>query len=133
MDEIGHDFRRDAARAIERVHEQEVAGEHAHAVAPEHARRFGVEDPERALHDASTNVGASAALLKTLRLRYGDDLPLVLAAYNAGEGAVRKYGNKVPPYPETQAYVRDVIDVYRRLVDSFEVTPAARLLARTQP
>ena len=37
------------------------------------------------------------------------DLRLVLAAYNAGEGAVRRHGGRVPPYPETIAYVRDVL------------------------
>ncbi len=43
----------------------------------------------------------------------------MLAAYNAGEGAVAKYGGTVPPYPETQAYVRDVLAVYRRLTLDF--------------
>ena len=66
-----------------------------------------------------TNLRASAAYLRTLRTRYGDDLRLVLAAYNAGEGAVDKYGGAVPPYPETQAYVRDVLAVYRRLTLDF--------------
>ncbi len=99
-------------------------------VMPATARRFGVGDPERSLHDADTNLRASAALLRTLRKRYGDDLRLVLAAYNAGEGAVEKYGRDVPPYPETQAYVRNVTAVYRRLSAEFSVSESGALVAR---
>lgn len=98
-------------------------------VMPATAQRFGVSDPERTLHDAGTNLRASAALLRTLHKRYGADLRLVLAAYNAGEGAVAKHGNDVPPYPETQAYVRDVSAIYRRLKDEFGVSPNGQLLA----
>jgi soluble lytic murein transglycosylase-like protein len=99
-------------------------------VMPDTARRFGVGDPERTLFDPATNLRASAAYLRTLRERYGNDLRLVLAAYNAGEGAVQKHGNDVPPYPETQAYVRDVLAIYRRLTASFAVTPTGTLVAR---
>ena len=84
-------------------------------VMPATARRFGVGDPERGLMQAQTNVNASAALLRSLSDRYGDDLALILAAYNAGEGAVERHGRQVPPFAETQAYVRDVTAVYRRL------------------
>jgi soluble lytic murein transglycosylase-like protein len=96
---------------------------------PATARRFGVQD-ERTLLDGETNVRASAAYIRTLRLRYGDDVRLVLAAYNAGEGAVDKNGGNIPPYPETQAYVRDVLAVYRRLTATFEVTSAGTLVSR---
>ncbi|MFL6660859.1 MAG: lytic transglycosylase domain-containing protein [Rhizobacter sp.] len=98
-------------------------------VMPATAQRFGVGDAG-ALFDASTNVRAAAAYLRTLRTRYGDDLRLVLAAYNAGEGAVDKAGRNVPPYPETQAYVRDVLALYRRLSTSFSVSPSGALVAR---
>jgi soluble lytic murein transglycosylase-like protein len=98
-------------------------------VMPATAQRFGVADPERTLHDAATNLRASAALLRTLQKRYGADLRLVLAAYNAGEGAVARHGNDVPPYPETQAYVRDVSAIYRRLRGEFKVAPGGELLA----
>ena len=98
-------------------------------VMPATAQRFGVANPERTLHDADTNLRASAALLRTLQKRYGNDLRLVLAAYNAGEGAVSKHGNDVPPYPETQAYVRDVSAIYRRLKDEFAVSRSGELLA----
>jgi soluble lytic murein transglycosylase-like protein len=98
-------------------------------VMPATGQRFGVGDPG-ALFDAGTNARAAAAYLRTLRGRYGDDLNLVLAAYNAGEGAVEKAGRSVPPYPETQAYVRDVLALYRRLRASFTVLPTGALVAR---
>jgi len=99
-------------------------------VMPATGKRFGVND-EAHLFDAHTNARASAAYLRTLRNRYGDDLRLVLAAYNAGEGAVDKYGREVPPYPETQAYVRDVSAIYKRLTDTFIVSPSGALTARS--
>jgi soluble lytic murein transglycosylase-like protein len=98
-------------------------------VMPATGKRFGVRD-EQQLFDAHTNARASAAYLRTLRSRYGDDLRLVLAAYNAGEGAVDKYGREVPPYPETQAYVRDVSAIYKRLSATFAVSPNGALTER---
>jgi soluble lytic murein transglycosylase-like protein len=100
-------------------------------VMPATGRRFGVKD-DKTLFDADTNLRASAAYLRTLRDRHGDDLRLVLAAYNAGEGAVEKHGRNVPPYPETQAYVRDVIAVHRRLSAQFAVSPSGDLIARAE-
>ena len=100
-------------------------------VMPATARRFGFTS-ERALLDGETNVRASAAYLRTLRDRYGDDMHLVLAAYNAGEGAVEKYNRNVPPYPETQAYVRDVLGVYRRLTATFTVSSNGTLVSRNE-
>lgn len=102
-------------------------------VMPATGKRFGVSNPEQGLFDAATNLRASAAYLRTLRGRFGDDLRLVLAAYNAGEGAVDKYGGAVPPYPETQAYVRDVLAVYRRLTSAFAVSESGQLIARGDP
>lgn len=78
------------------------------------ARRFGVEGAEQ-LHDPQTNLRVSARYLKTLQQRFGNDLELVLAAYNAGEGAVEKHGRKIPPYRETQDYVRKVLSEYALL------------------
>lgn len=97
-----------------------VAQSHAGArglmqVMPATARRFGVQQPHHELLDFETNVRVSAEYLKVLQGRFGNNLPLVLAAYNAGEGAVEKYGRKIPPYKETQAYVRSVIDTYLQL------------------
>ena len=66
----------------------------------------------------------------TLSIEHTDEhIDRFVAAYNAGEGAVAKHGNDVPPYPETQAYVRDVSAIYRRLRDEFKVAPTGELLA----
>lgn len=68
-----------------------------------------------AIVDAEANVDGGARLLRQLHGRF-NDFSLTLAAYNAGEGAVRKYGNQVPPYRETQDYVRKVMARYNKLV-----------------
>jgi lysozyme len=83
-------------------------------VMPATARRFGVNRAP-ALHDAKTNLEVSARYLKSLQQRFGNDLPLVLAAYNAGEGRVERCGPCVPPVAETRAYVHDVLRQYDRL------------------
>jgi soluble lytic murein transglycosylase-like protein len=74
---------------------------------PATAQRFGVADRQR-LHDPEVNVETAARYIGYLRRLFDDDWTLITAAYNAGEGAVRRYGNKVPPFPETQNYVRQV-------------------------
>jgi len=71
---------------------------------PATARRFGVRDP----WDPRQNILGGAAYLKWLLDRYDGDLSLATAAYNAGEGAVEKYGNTIPPYKETVTYVKKV-------------------------
>jgi soluble lytic murein transglycosylase-like protein len=70
------------------------------------------------LQDPRTNLAAAAGHLKSLQRRYGNDLPLVLAAYNAGQGAVDRHGRQVPPYPETRRYVRAVLSTYQGLRDA---------------
>jgi soluble lytic murein transglycosylase-like protein len=72
---------------------------------PATARQFGVTD----IWDPAQNIRGGTAYLKFLFNRFDGDLRLVLAAYNAGEGAVAKHGNRVPPYRETQGYVRRVL------------------------
>ena len=91
------------------------------------ARRFGV-DAARSLHDPQTNLDVSARYLKVLQRRFGNDLPLVLAAYNAGEGAVEKHGRQSPPYRETQGYVRKVIAEYDLLRRVSSARPAPALM-----
>lgn len=69
---------------------------------PETARRFGLHRKD--LFDPAKNLDAGARYLKWLADRFGHDPVRVLAAYNAGEGAVQRYGG-VPPYRETRNYV----------------------------
>lgn len=98
-------------------------------VMPATARRFGVTSPHAQLHDPKISLEVSSAYLKTLQQRFNNNLTLVIAAYNAGEGAVEKYGRQVPPYKETQGYVRDVMAHYRALLsqrDSAAATAPVR-------
>lgn len=79
-------------------------------IMPATGRGLGVQPV--ALFDPAVNVDAGARHLKKLQRRYGRNFDLILGAYNAGEGAVARYGNRVPPYAETQAYVRKVMARY---------------------
>jgi Transglycosylase SLT domain len=81
---------------------------------PATARRYAKFSDVSVLNDPHTNVSISAAYLKSLQSRYGNNLQLILAAYNAGEGAVAKYGNTIPPYRETQNYVVKVLGYYNK-------------------
>jgi len=74
---------------------------------PATARAMGVLDP----FDARQNVLGGARFLRVLANNFGGDLVLTIAAYNAGEGAVRKYGG-IPPYAETRRYVQRVLTHY---------------------
>lgn len=74
---------------------------------PKTARSMGVSDP----FDARQNILGGARYLRILANRFKGDLVLTVAAYNAGEGAVQKY-NGIPPYKETQRYVRRVLKHY---------------------
>ena len=74
---------------------------------PNTARSMGVSDP----FDVRQNVLGGARYLRILANRFKGDLILTVAAYNAGEGAVEKY-NGIPPYQETQRYVRRVLKHY---------------------
>jgi hypothetical protein len=74
---------------------------------PATAKRFGLKDP----FDAAANVAAGTKYLKWLLNRFDGDVSLALAGYNAGEGAVDKYKG-VPPYGETQNYVKKIVSNY---------------------
>lgn len=76
---------------------------------PGTAERFGVSDP----FDPKQNIFAGAEYLKKL-LREFKSKDLALAAYNSGEGTVRRYNRQIPPYPETQQYVVRVMKFYHR-------------------
>ncbi len=71
---------------------------------PATAARFGVSNP----FDPAENIRAGVGYLKQLLIRYEHDEQLALAAYNAGPTAVDRYGSQIPPYKETQAYVRRI-------------------------
>jgi soluble lytic murein transglycosylase-like protein len=80
---------------------------------PATAKRYGVKN----IYDPTENVRAGAHYLSDLLARFGSNLELALAAYNAGEDAVERYGRHVPPYRETLAYVPSVMKVYQRLME----------------
>lgn len=77
---------------------------------PGTAKRYGVADA----FDPLQNLGGGAKYLRDLLKLFNSDVSLALAAFNAGEHAVMKYGNRIPPYRETVRYVPRVLDYYRR-------------------
>jgi soluble lytic murein transglycosylase-like protein len=85
---------------------------------PATASRFGVVNP----YDPMQNVHGGASYLKFLMNRFGQDVRLALAAYNAGEDAVDRNGGQIPPFSETRAYVPRVLKIYRMLADQPRIT-----------
>lgn len=75
---------------------------------PGTAKRYGVSDRR----DPLQNLRGGARYLRDLLAMFDNDLELALAAYNAGENAVKRYGNRIPPYPETERYVQKVRGVF---------------------
>ena len=75
---------------------------------PATARRYGVYNRR----NPAANLNGGTRYLKDLLIRFDNDIELALAGYNAGETAVEKYGNQIPPYDETQEYVRKVLKLY---------------------
>lgn len=78
---------------------------------PGTAREMGVLN----VFDPVANVRGGARYLKRMMRLFDNDLSLALAAYNAGPGTVLAYDRTIPPYPETQRYVPDVLGYYKRL------------------
>ena len=76
---------------------------------PETAERFNVRKP----FDPEQNIRGGLAYLRWLLAYFKGDVALVAAAYNAGEGTVNRYGG-IPPYPETQGYVRRIREIFKR-------------------
>ena len=106
----------------------------SHAVSPKGARglmqlmpgtaaRYGVTN----IFDPKQNIEGGARYLRFLLDRFDGDLNLALAGYNAGEGAVEKYGWRIPPYAETQEYVRRISRRYSLLQDPNAALYAPRL------
>jgi soluble lytic murein transglycosylase-like protein len=75
---------------------------------PDTAKRFGIKNP----YDPQQNIDGGTRYLKWLLDRFDGDVKLALAGYNAGENAVKRYGNKVPPYKETKQYVKKISSAY---------------------
>ncbi len=106
----------------------------SHAVSPKGARglmqlmpgtaiRYGVTN----IFDPKQNIEGGARYLRFLLDRFDGDINLALAGYNAGEGAVEKYGWQIPPYSETQEYVRRISRRYALLQDPNAAVYARRL------
>lgn len=81
---------------------------------PKTAHHYGAKN----VFDPEQNITAGTRYLRDLMSRYGDNLELVLAAYNAGEDAVERYGKRIPPFAETRQYVPAVLRIYRALLAS---------------
>lgn len=86
-------------------------------IMPATAERYGLQGDakksvEQKLADPKTNIRLGARYLRDLHKMFPMQQHLVLASYNAGEGAVQKYRNKIPPYPETRNYVKLVTQFY---------------------
>jgi soluble lytic murein transglycosylase-like protein len=84
-------------------------------VMPDTARRFGMTNPKQELFNPISNLRVSSNYIRSLYSLFGNNIPLILAAYNAGENAVIKYGYKIPPYRETENYVNKVMKRYLQL------------------
>ena len=90
---------------------------------PATARRFGVTQ----IYDPKQNIDAGVKYMRWLLDTFSGDVVLALAGYNAGEGAVMKYGWRVPPYRETQEYVRRITARYNSISDPQYVQSARRI------
>ena len=94
---------------------------------PGTAARFGVTN----IFDPQQNIEGGARYMRFLLDHFAGDVSLALAGYNAGEGAVLKYGRRIPPYRETQDYVQRISQRYLRLRDG-EMERTARAYTPAQ-
>ena len=90
---------------------------------PGTASRFGVAN----IWDPKQNIEGGARYMRFLLNMFDGDVRLALAGYNAGEGAVVKYGNQVPPYSETREYVRRIGNRYSMIRDPEAIAKASSL------
>ncbi|SJM89905.1 lytic transglycosylase domain-containing protein [Crenothrix polyspora] len=77
---------------------------------PGTAKQYGVTDR----NDPSQNINGGTKYLRYLLDLFNSNMDLAVAAYNAGENAVMRHNNSIPPYPETRNYVRQVLSLYNR-------------------
>jgi hypothetical protein len=94
---------------------------------PATARRFGVTS----IYDPRQNIDAGVKYMRWLLDTFNGDVVLALAGYNAGEGAVMKYGWNVPPYRETQEYVRRITGRYSSISDGRYIQTARSIGSRS--
>ena len=80
---------------------------------PATARRLGVTN----IYNPKQNIEGGIKYMRLLLDMFGNNVALALAGYNAGEGAVMKYGNQIPPYRETQEYVRRITTRYNSIIN----------------
>ena len=104
---------------------------------PPTAKRYGVRADkktpiEKKLTDPKTNIKAGSTYLRDLIKMFPGQLELALAAYNAGEGAVQRAGNKIPNYPETRNYVKTVMQLYGHLKPPEVVLEARKTSGRVR-
>jgi hypothetical protein len=78
---------------------------------PATAARWGVKN----IYNPKQNIEAGVKYMRWLLNLFGGDVKLALAAYNAGEGSVKKYGNQIPPYTETRNYVKRISEHYDKI------------------
>lgn len=90
---------------------------------PATARRFGVTE----IYNPKQNIEAGIKYMRWLMNTFNGDVALALAGYNAGEGAVMKYGWQIPPYRETQEYVRRISSRYASIKDPRFVQKAKKV------
>jgi soluble lytic murein transglycosylase-like protein len=105
-------------------------------IMPATAERYGLVGDahtsiQQKLTDPKTNVRLAARYLRELTALFPDQQALVIASYNAGEGAVQKYRNTIPPYPETRNYVRLVTQFYQFYVPQVSALAVANEAAGT--
>jgi soluble lytic murein transglycosylase-like protein len=98
---------------------------------PPTAQRYGVtadnnSPVEKKLTDPRTNIRAGSRYLSDLIAMFPGQLDLAVAAYNAGEGAVQRAGNRIPNYPETRNYVKTVMQLYTHLKPPLAIAEARR-------
>jgi hypothetical protein len=94
---------------------------------PATAVRFGVTN----IYEPKQNIDAGVKYMRWLLDKFGGDVELALAGYNAGEGAVMKYGYQIPPYRETQEYVRRITARYNSISNP-NIAKTVRKVTNTQ-
>lgn len=90
---------------------------------PATALRFGVTN----IYEPKQNIDAGVKYMRWLMDKFGQNVSLALAGYNAGEGAVMKYGNQIPPYNETREYVRRITARYNAIRNPNTAQPVKKI------